>query len=44
VGESAEFRIQKDRLYLKITELDDKERDYSVVSMTPVESLSAEKK
>ena len=44
VGETAEFRIQKDRLYLKITELDDKERDYSVVSMTPVENLSAEKK
>jgi len=24
--------------------MDDKERDYSVVSMTPVESLTAEKK
>jgi hypothetical protein len=44
VGETAEFRIQKDRLFLKITEMDDKERDYSVVSMTPVESLTAEKK
>ncbi len=44
VGETAEFRIQKDRLYLKVTELDGKERDYSVVSMTPVENLTAEKK
>jgi hypothetical protein len=44
VGENAEFRIQKDRLYLKVSELDGKERDYNVVSMTPVENLSADKK
>jgi hypothetical protein len=44
VGETAEFRIQKDRLFLKITEMDDKERDYTVVSMTPVENLTAERK
>lgn len=40
VGEDADFRIQKDKLFLKINELDDKERDYSVVSMTPVESTN----
>jgi hypothetical protein len=43
VGETAEFRIQKDRLYLRLGELDGKERDYSVVSMSPVENLSAGK-
>ena len=36
IGEDAEFRIQKDRLYLRIAEQDGKERDYAVVSMTPV--------
>lgn len=40
VGEDAEFRIHKDKLYLKVNELDGKERDYSVVSMTPVEVSS----
>jgi hypothetical protein len=44
VGETAEFRIQKDRLYLKVTEIDDKERDYTVVSMSPVGNLTADKK
>jgi hypothetical protein len=44
VGETAEFRIQKDRLYLKITEMDEKERDYTVVSMAPVGNLTADKK
>jgi hypothetical protein len=38
IGEDADFRIEKDKLYLKVMEFDkDKERDYSVVSMTPVE-------
>jgi hypothetical protein len=36
IGEDAEFRLQKDKLYLKVTEFDGKERDYSVVSMSPV--------
>jgi hypothetical protein len=44
VGQTAEFRTDKDKLILKVDELDGKERDYSVVSMTPVENLSAEKK
>ncbi len=39
IGEDADFRIEKDKLYLKVTEFDNgKERDYSVVSMTPVDN------
>lgn len=34
VGEKAEFRIEKDKMKLRIPEMDDKEREYSVVSMT----------
>jgi hypothetical protein len=44
VGQTAEFRTDKDRLLLKVEELDGKERAYVVVSMTPVEKLSAERK
>lgn len=40
VGEDAQFRIQKDKLVLKIDELGDKERDYTVVSMTPIDPPS----
>lgn len=36
IGEDADFRIQKDKLYLKINELDGKERDYNVVQMSPI--------
>ena len=35
IGETAEFRIEKDKLILRIPEANDKERDYSVVSITP---------
>jgi hypothetical protein len=35
VGENAQFRIEKDKLLLRVEGLDDKEREYSVVSMTP---------
>jgi hypothetical protein len=35
IGETAQFRIQKDKLILKVAEGDDKEREYVVVSMTP---------
>jgi len=35
IGESAEFRIEKDKLILRVPETNDKEREYSVVSMTP---------
>ena len=35
VGEKAQFRMGKDRMILRVEDGDDKERDYSVVSMTP---------
>ena len=34
VGEMAKFRIKKEKLILRVPEGDDKEREYSVVSMT----------
>jgi len=35
VGESAEFRIHKDKMILRVPESEDKEREYFVISMTP---------
>jgi hypothetical protein len=35
VGEQAQFRLQKDKMLLRVEELDNKEREYVVVSMTP---------
>jgi hypothetical protein len=35
VGEKAQFRIEKDHMKLRVEDLDDKDRDYIVVSMTP---------
>jgi len=35
IGEEAEFRIVKDRIYLRIPEKDDRERQYFVTSMVP---------
>src|SRR5947209_11985440 len=35
VGESAEFRVHKDKLLLRVPEADDKERESFVISMTP---------
>lgn len=35
VGEKAQFRIEKDKMKLRVEDLDEKERDYAVVSMTP---------
>ncbi len=35
IGETAQFRIHKDKLILRVPESDDKEREYIVVSMTP---------
>jgi hypothetical protein len=37
VGESAEFRLHKDKLLLRVPEADGKEREYLVISMTPRE-------
>ena len=35
VGEQAQFRLQKDKMLLRVEDLDNKEREYIVVSMTP---------
>lgn len=35
VGEMAQFHIDKDKMKLRVEDLDSKERDYIVVSMTP---------
>ena len=35
IGETAEFRVHKDKLLLRVPEADDKEREYIVLSMTP---------
>lgn len=35
VGEQAQFRLQKDKMLLHVEDLDSKEREYIVVSMTP---------
>jgi hypothetical protein len=35
IGETAKFRIHKDKLLLRVMESNDKEREYVVVSMTP---------
>ena len=41
IGETAQFRIQKDKLILKVAEGDDKEHEYIVVSMQPREDAAA---
>ena len=43
VGEQAQFRLQKDKMILRVEDLDDKDRDYTVVSMTPRDDSSPEK-
>lgn len=35
VGQKAQFRMDKDKMVLRVEDLDDKNRDYTVVSMTP---------
>lgn len=43
VGQTAQFRIHKDKMLLQVEDADAKEREYSVVSMTPrAERKSAE--
>jgi hypothetical protein len=37
VGEKAQFRLEKDKMILRVEDLDDKDREYIVVSMTPRE-------
>jgi hypothetical protein len=41
IGETAQFRISKDKLILRVPELSDKEHEYIVVSMTPRQANSA---
>lgn len=41
VGETAQFRIHKDKLLLRVPEAGDKEREYIVVSMTPRSDVTA---
>ncbi|HEY6970218.1 MAG TPA: hypothetical protein VJA94_13510 [Candidatus Angelobacter sp.] len=41
VGQTAEFRMKKDRMVLRVPEGDNKEREYDVVSMSPVQNNSA---
>ena len=38
IGETAQFRIHKDKLILRVPEINDKEHEYIVVSMTPRET------
>ena len=35
VGDLAQFRLEKDKMLLRVEDLDSKEREYLVVSMTP---------
>ena len=43
VGEQAQFRMQKDKMILRVEDLDDKDREYTVVSMTSRDDSSPEK-
>ncbi|HEX6804931.1 MAG TPA: hypothetical protein VF133_14725 [Terriglobales bacterium] len=38
IGNQAQFRLDKDKMILRVEDYDDKERDYEVVSMSPVDS------
>jgi hypothetical protein len=41
IGETAQFRLHKDKMILKVAEGDGKEREYVVVSMAPREQAPA---
>jgi hypothetical protein len=43
VGEQAQFRMEKDKMILRVEDLDNKDREYVVVSMTPRDDASPEK-
>jgi len=43
VGEQAQFRLEKDKMVLRVEDLDNKDREYVVVSMTPRDDASPEK-
>src|SRR5580704_11169083 len=42
VGERAQFRLEKDKLLLRVEDLDSKEREYIVVSMKPLSESTAD--
>ena len=42
VGERAQFRLEKDKMLLRVEDLDGKEREYIVVSMTPRSDSTAD--
>src|SRR6266576_468586 len=37
IGETAQFRMDKDKMLLRVEDLDDKEREYIVISIIPKE-------
>ena len=41
VGDQAQFRLQKDKMILRVEDLDNKDREYVVVSMTPRSDASS---
>jgi hypothetical protein len=41
IGEKAQFRLDKDKIVLRVEDLDDKEREYVVVSMEPNQSAES---
>lgn len=42
IGERAQFRFEKDKMFLRVESLDSKERGYIVVSMTPRSDSTAD--
>ncbi len=42
IGEKAQFRLDKDKMRLRVEDMDDKEREYIVVSMSPRQSSDSE--
>jgi hypothetical protein len=42
IGETAQFRLHKDKLILRVPEADGKEREYVVVSMAPRQDVSVQ--
>lgn len=43
IGQKAQFRLDKDKIVLRVEDLDDRERDYVVVSMLPNEPAESGK-
>ena len=41
IGERAQFRMDKDKIVLRVEDFDDKEREYEVISMVPKDSGAA---